>query len=102
VSQSSSGSKWAVVVAQFGSIFSLSSMSCWAPDMSAYDVTAAKLVGPCFVLLFSIAWTRLLNDLKPRLQRSTLRLLRWPSSALAVRGCAHARAGLLRPTQAQA
>jgi hypothetical protein len=68
-SPSSSGSKWAVVVAQFGSIFSLTSMSCWAPDMSAYDVTAAKLVGPCFVLLFSIAWTRFLNDLKPRLQR---------------------------------
>jgi hypothetical protein len=68
-SQSSNGSKWAVVVAQFGTIFSLTSMSCWAPDMSAYDVTAAKLVGPCFVLLFSIAWTRLLNDLKPRLQR---------------------------------
>ena len=37
--------------------------------MSAYDVTVANLIGPCFVLLFSIAWTRLLNDLKPRLQR---------------------------------
>ena len=37
--------------------------------MSAYGVTAAKLIGPCFVLLFAIAWTRLLSDLKPRLQR---------------------------------
>ncbi len=68
-SYSESGSKWAVVVAQFRSIFSLTSMSCWAPNMSAYDVTVANLIGPCFVLLFSIAWTRLLNDLKPRLQR---------------------------------
>jgi len=68
-SQSGRGSKWAVVVAQFGSIFSLTSLSCWAPNMSAYAVTAAKLVGPCFVLLFAIAWVRLLNDLKPRLQR---------------------------------
>jgi hypothetical protein len=68
-SRSRSGPKWAVVVAQFGTIFSLTSMSCWAPDMSAYDVTAAKLIGPCFVLLFSIAWTRLLSNLKPRLQR---------------------------------
>jgi len=68
-SQSGSGSKLAVLVAQFGSIFSVTSVSCWAPNMSAYHVTAAKLIGPCFVLIFAIAWTRLLKDLKPRLQR---------------------------------
>jgi hypothetical protein len=68
-SQSGLESKWALRIALFDSIFAITSLSCWAPNMSAYGVTAAKLIGPCFVLVFAIAWTRFLSDLKPRLQR---------------------------------
>jgi hypothetical protein len=32
--------------------------------MSAYDAAAARLVGPLFVLLFSLAWTWLLRVLQ--------------------------------------
>jgi hypothetical protein len=68
-SQNASGSNWAVIFSQFDTIFSLSSLSCWAPNMSAYDVTATKLIGPCFVLAFAFAWTRLLLVSKTRLLR---------------------------------
>jgi hypothetical protein len=63
------GSKWAVLTSQFDTIFSATSISCWAPNLSAYDVTVARLIGPCFVLLFAVAWTRLLQELKGRLLR---------------------------------
>jgi hypothetical protein len=66
-SRSLSASKWALVVAQFETFFSLTSLSCWAPNMSAYGVTVAKLTGPCVVLFFAVASTRLLNAFKPRL-----------------------------------
>ncbi len=42
--------------------------------MSAYGVTAAKLIGPCVVLLFAMASTRLLNALKPSLLRRGLEI----------------------------
>jgi hypothetical protein len=42
--------------------------------MTAYGVTAAKLIGPCVVLLVAISSTRLLNALKPRLQRRSLEI----------------------------
>jgi hypothetical protein len=61
-------SEWTLLVAQFNTIFSITSLSCWAPNMSAYYVTVFKLLGPCFVLIFAIAWTRCLNVARPKLQ----------------------------------
>jgi hypothetical protein len=61
-------SEWTLFVAQFNSIFSVTSLSCWAPNMSAYSVTVFKLLGPCFVLIFAIAWTRCLNVARSKLQ----------------------------------
>jgi hypothetical protein len=42
--------------------------ACYAPDMSAYNATAARLIGSFFVLFFSLAWTCVLSALHPLLQ----------------------------------
>jgi hypothetical protein len=50
-------------------IVALLSRSCFARDMGAYEATAARLVGPVFVLVFSVVWTWLLQMLQPLLQQ---------------------------------
>jgi hypothetical protein len=37
--------------------------------MSAYSATVSKLVGPLFLLLFSVAWTGIIRQLQPKLQQ---------------------------------
>jgi hypothetical protein len=46
--------------------------ACYAPSMSAYDATAARLIGSLFVLLFSVAWTWVISALQPLLRRRNI------------------------------
>jgi hypothetical protein len=59
---------------QFQSIVSWYSQACYAPNMSAYNATVARLIGPLFVLVFSVAWTRILLSLQPRLQQRNIEI----------------------------
>ena len=52
---------------QFRSISAAYSGACYGPNMTAYNATAATLVGPLFVLLFAVAWTRIIQALQPKL-----------------------------------
>jgi hypothetical protein len=65
----STGSNAILDFFQARSIVALFSRSCYARNMSAYDASAAQLIGPVFVLLFSLAWTWLLQLLQPQLQK---------------------------------
>lgn len=47
--------------------------SCYAPNMRAYDHTAAKLIGPLLILIFSVVWTRIMQALQPRLQQRNIK-----------------------------
>jgi hypothetical protein len=60
----SSGSSAILEFFQVRSVVALFARSCYARNMSAYDAAAARLVGPLFVLLFSLAWTWLLRMLQ--------------------------------------
>jgi hypothetical protein len=46
--------------------------SCYAPNMRAYDHTAAKLIGPLLIFMFSVAWTCMIQALQPRLQKRNI------------------------------
>jgi hypothetical protein len=46
--------------------------ACYAPNMSAFDATATRLVGSLFVLVFSMVWTWALSALQPRLQERNI------------------------------
>jgi hypothetical protein len=59
---------------QFRSIFAVYSGACYAPDMSAYSATAAKLIGPFLVLAFTVAWTWILLALKQKLQQRNIKI----------------------------
>jgi hypothetical protein len=59
---------------QLQSFLSVSSRACFAPDMGAYGATAAKLIGPLFVLFFSFSWTWILLALQPRLLQRNIHL----------------------------
>jgi hypothetical protein len=50
------------------------SSACYAPSLSAYSATAAKLIGPLFVLFFSMAWAWSLQAFQSRLQKRDIRL----------------------------
>ena len=50
------------------------SSACYAPSLGAYSATAAKLIGPLFVLFFSMAWTWFLRAFQSRLQQRDIRL----------------------------
>ena len=65
----SSGSNAITEYSQVRSVVALFARSCYARNMSAYDAAAARLVGPLFVLLFSLAWTWLLRVLQPLLHQ---------------------------------
>jgi len=62
----SSGSNAIPEYSQVRSVVALFARSCYARNMSAYDAAAARLVGPLFVLVFSLAWTWLLRVLQQR------------------------------------
>ena len=59
---------------QFQSILALYSKACYAPNMSAYNATAAKLIGPVLVFVMAIAWTRIIQILQPRLKQRNLEI----------------------------
>jgi hypothetical protein len=46
--------------------------ACFAPSMSAYDATAAKLTGPSLVVAFTAGWTGIIQVLQPRLQQRNI------------------------------
>ena len=70
----SSSSKAILEYSQFRSIFAVYSGACYAPDMSAYGATAAKLIGPLFVLVFTVTWTWILRALEPKLQQRNIQI----------------------------
>jgi hypothetical protein len=41
--------------------------ACYAPNMSAYNATAFKLIGPMFLVCFVVAWTFIIQKLQRRL-----------------------------------
>jgi hypothetical protein len=60
---------------EFGLVHSLAAVytrACYAPNMSAYSATAAKLIGSLFVLLFSVAWTWIILSFQPLLRRRNI------------------------------
>ncbi len=59
---------------QFRSVFAVYSGACYAPDMSAYNATAAGLIGPFLVLVFTVAWTWILRALEPKLQQRNIQI----------------------------
>ena len=69
----SEGSNAILEFAQVQSLLPLSN-ACYAPNLTAYDATAAKLIGPLLVLAFSVAWTWLLRALQPRLQQRNIQM----------------------------
>jgi hypothetical protein len=70
----SSASRAILEYSQFRSIFAVYSGACYAPDMSAYSATAANLIGPLFVLAFTVAWTWILRALEPKLQQRNIQI----------------------------
>jgi len=70
----SSSSKAILEYSQFRSIFAVYSGACYAPDMSAYGATAAKLIGPFFVLVFTVTWAWILRALEPKLQQRNIQI----------------------------
>jgi hypothetical protein len=63
-------------ILQFALVRSLVTFSdaCYAPNLSAYNATAAKLSSPLFVFFFSMAWTRFLQAFQSQLQKRNIRL----------------------------
>jgi hypothetical protein len=59
---------------QIRSIFAMYSGACYAPDFSAYNATAVKLIGPLFVLVFTVVWTWILQTLQPKLQQRNIQI----------------------------
>jgi hypothetical protein len=59
---------------QFRSIFAVYSGACYAPDFSAYNATAAGLIGPLFVLVFAVAWTWVLRALQLKMQQRNIQI----------------------------
>ena len=69
---------------QFQSLVSLYSKACFAPSMTAYNTTLARLIGPLFLLMFAVAWTQILLALQPRLQKRNIEINVSYSGTLAV------------------
>jgi hypothetical protein len=69
---------------QARSIVAMYEGACYAPDMSAYSATVSKLVGPLFLLLFSVAWTGIIRQLQPKLQQRNVDFSATYSGTLAV------------------
>jgi hypothetical protein len=57
-----------------GSLVSFVAGSCYASDVSAYRATAYQLIGPLFVLFFSLSWTWILRALQPRLRQRNIQI----------------------------
>ena len=69
---SSAVSSWFARVAQFESITSLHSRTCYGPDMGAYAVTAAQLSGPAIVLVLSVVITLALKRAQTFMQQRNI------------------------------
>ena len=63
-----------VELSQFRSFLMLYESSCYAPNLTAYSAYATQLIGPLFVLVFSLSWTWLLRALQPRLQQRNIQM----------------------------
>jgi hypothetical protein len=63
----SDGSLAVLEFAQVRSLLSMYEGACFAPSMTAYGATAAKLSGPLLVLVFTAGWTGIMQALRPRL-----------------------------------
>ncbi len=70
--------------AQVNSVMALYEGACYAPNTSAYNSTAFKLVGPLLVLLFAVAWTWIIQKLQPRLKQRNIDISVSYSGTLAV------------------
>jgi hypothetical protein len=70
--------------AQVRSVVAVYEGACYAPSMSAYNATAFKLIGPLLVLLFSVAWTWIIQKLQTRLQQRNIDISVSYSGTLAV------------------
>jgi hypothetical protein len=57
-----------------GSFVSFVAGACYASDVSAYKATAYELIGPLFVLVFSVLWTWILRALQPRLRLRSIQI----------------------------
>jgi hypothetical protein len=62
-------SAWFARVAQFESIASLYSQTCYGTNMSAYAATATQLTGPAIVLFFTTFMCLVLQQARPLLRR---------------------------------
>jgi hypothetical protein len=74
-------------ILEFAQVHSVAAMyrdACYAPSMSAYNATAFKLIGPLLVLLFAVAWTWIIQKLRPRLQKRNIDISASYSGTLAV------------------
>jgi hypothetical protein len=74
-------------ILEFAQVHSVAAMyrdACYAPSMSAYNATAFKLIGPLLVLLFAVAWTWIIQKLRPRLQQRNIDISASYSGTLAV------------------
>jgi hypothetical protein len=58
--------------------------ACYAPSTGAYNATALKLIGPLSVLLFAVAWTCVIQKLRPKLQQRNIDIAVSYSGSIAV------------------
>jgi dipeptide/tripeptide permease len=70
--------------AQLNSVMALYEGACYAPNMSAFNSTAFRLLGPLLVLLFAVALTWIIQKLQPRLQQRNMDMSVSYSGTLAV------------------
>jgi hypothetical protein len=74
-------SQFQSIVSLFSSLYS---KACYAPSVTAYNATLARLIGPLFVLAFAVAWARIILALQPRLQKRNIEINISYSGTLAV------------------
>ena len=65
-------SYWLGRISQFNSLASLYKFTCFAPNMTIYNTTAALLIGPVIVLVTSFLWTWLIKRLHSRFPSSSV------------------------------
>ncbi len=70
--------------AQMRSIVAMYKGACYAPDMTAYNATAFKLIGPLLVFVFAFVWTWIMQKLQPMLQQRNIDISVSYSGTLAV------------------
>jgi hypothetical protein len=73
-SSADSGNDAIMEMSLLGSFVSFVAGACYASDVSAYKATAYQLIGPLFVLVFSVSWTWILRALQPRLRQRSIHI----------------------------